>query len=240
MTADSSREARVYRGRKASIGADREASARLLEVVANGAADRAIRVWAPHRQVAFGRRDANAAGYEAAREAAADRGFPPVERSVGGRAVAYDGTTTLAFARAEPVADFRRGTDDRYDRLAATLETALSRHGLPLEPGEPADAFCPGSHSFSLQSSEGARKVVGIAQRVRANAALVSGLVIVDNAPTLAGVLEPVYAALGVDFDPAGVGALTQATAVSVEAIRQSLEDALVGEAVPTIESLEP
>ncbi|WP_226482592.1 lipoate--protein ligase family protein [Natrinema amylolyticum] len=224
---------RVFRGRADSIAADRDASQRLLSAAADG--EPAVRVWTPHRQVAFGRRDARLEGYDRAREAAAERGYPPVERDVGGRAVAYDGETTLAFARAEPVADLRAGTTERYDRATAALERALRT--LDLEPmrGEPDDSFCPGTHSLSVAdaSADGRRrKLVGIAQRVRSDAALVAGIVLVTGRAALAGVLEAVYEALGVPFDPASVGTVADAGGPSdPDAVRTALEEALIGEA---------
>ncbi|AHF98531.1 biotin/lipoate A/B protein ligase [Halostagnicola larsenii XH-48] len=206
---------RVLRGRSETTEADRAVSQRLLEIAAAGTP--AVRVWRPHRQVAFGRRDARLEGYDDARAVARDFGFSPVERSVGGRAVAYDGETTLAFARAEPVADFRQGTDERYDRLTADLERAFEKLGVDIVRGEPADSFCPGTHSLSVPapnertgSSEvpDRRKIAGLAQRVQQDAALASGIVVVANRAELARVLEGVYGALGVPFDPDSVGAI--------------------------------
>ncbi|WP_306055283.1 lipoate--protein ligase family protein [Natronococcus wangiae] len=220
---------RVFRGRAETIAADREASERLLEVAAAG--EPAVRVWIPHRQVAFGRRDSRLEGYDRAREAAGERGFPPVERSVGGRAVAYDGETTIAFARAEPIDDFRRGTDARYERLTAAVEAALEGLGVDLERGEPDDSFCSGAHSLSTADASGPRKIVGIAQRVRQDAALVSGILVVDHRDELAGVLEAVYDELGVPFDPATVGSAAAAGGPSdPNGIRRKLEAALVGD----------
>lgn len=230
---------RVFRGRAETIEADREASERLLERAAGG--EPAVRVWTPHRQVAFGRRDARTDGYDRAREAARDRGFPPVERSVGGRAVAYDGETTLAFARAEPVADFRRGTGERYDRLTAAVESALLSVGVATDRGEPADSFCPGTHSLSAALGDGRRgKVVGIAQRVRQDAALVSGIALVANRAELAAVLAAVYDQLGVPFDPDSVGSVAAAGGPSdPEPVRSAIEDALVGDERSTIERVD-
>ncbi len=218
--------ARVFRGRAETIDADREVSERLLDVAAAG--DPAVRVWTPHRQVAFGRRDACLEGYDRARDVARERGFPPVERSVGGRAVAYDGATTLAFARAEPVADFRRGTDERYERLTSDVERALEGLGVALERGEPEDSFCPGTHSLQA-GGVAAGKLVGIAQRVRSDAAVASGILIVDDGE-LVDVLEAVYGALAVPFDPDSVGSVAAAGGPSdPDRVREALEDALVG-----------
>jgi octanoyl-[GcvH]:protein N-octanoyltransferase len=220
---------RVFRGRAATIDADRRANGRLLEVAAAG--ESAVRVWTPHRQVAFGRRDSRLEGYDRAREAANEREFPPIERSVGGRAVAYDGETTLAFARAEPISDFRRGTDARYERLTADVVSTLEALDINVERGEPADSFCPGAHSLSTPGPNGPRKIVGIAQRVRQDAALVSGILLVDNREALAEVLEPVYDALGVAFDPRSVGSVATAGGTAdPDRIRDRLEEALAGE----------
>lgn len=219
----------VFRGRAETIAADRRVSDRLLEVAAGD--ESAVRVWVPHRQIAFGRRDARLDGYECAREAAQIRGFPPVERSVGGRAVAYDGETTIAFARAEPIADFRRGTDERYERLTAAVEGALEELGIDLERGEPADAFCPGTHSLSTVHTTGRRKLVGIAQRVRSEAALVSGILIADARAELAAVLEAVYDELEVPFNPGTLGSIAAAGGPSdPEQLQRVLETALVGD----------
>ena len=216
-------------------------SRRLLSVAADG--EPAVRVWVPHQQVAFGRRDARLEGYERARAAASERGFPPSERDVGGRAVAYDGATTLAFARAEPVTDGRTGTTERYERATAALERALRNLGLEPSRGEPADSFCPGTHSLSLGAARAdgrRRKVVGIAQRVRSDAALVAGIVHVADREGLAAVLEEVYDALGVPLEPASVGTIAAAGGPSdPEPVRAAIEDALVGDrAIGAIESV--
>lgn len=216
---------RVFRGRAGTIAADRAVSDRLLEVAADG--EPAVRVWTPHRQVAFGRRDARLEGYQRARVAAREMGFPPVERSVGGRAVAYDGETTLAFARGEPIDDFREGTAERYERLTADVEGALTDLGLEVDRGEPADAFCPGSHS--LQTDGG--KVAGMAQRVQRDAALVSGVLLVSATDELVATLEVVYDSLAVPFEPDSVGSVAAAGGpTDPDRVRVSLEDALVGD----------
>ncbi|WP_117594256.1 lipoate--protein ligase family protein [Haloprofundus halophilus] len=224
---------RVVRGRASDPETDRDVTAALLEDAAETGVP-ALRVWSPHRQLAFGRRDARAERYDAAREAAEARGYPPVERSVGGRAVAYTGTT-LAFAHARPVEDMRRGLDQRYDDAVTTVIRALRTVGVDAERGEPPESFCPGAHSV-----QSAGKIAGVAQRVRRGAALVSGCVLVADHEEIAGVLEPVYAALAVPFDPGSVGSVARAGGDGdAEAVARALEDAFVDDRDATVERVE-
>ena len=136
---------RVYRGRRATTDADRAATRRLVVQVGETGVP-AVRVWRPGRQLAFGRRDARSDGYERAREAATDHGFQPVERSVGGRAVAY-ADSTLAFAYAVPTEETgaKSGLDERYAWAVETVLRALSDCGAAVTRGEPPNAYRPGS-----------------------------------------------------------------------------------------------
>ncbi|MFB6157967.1 MAG: lipoate--protein ligase family protein, partial [Haloferacaceae archaeon] len=151
--------------------------------------------------------------------------YRPVERRVGGRAAAYTGRT-LAFAHALPVADPRRGMAERYGAAVGAVVDALAGLGAAVERGEPADSFCPGTHSVRVQ---GGGKVAGVAQRVREGAALVAGCVLVDDREAQRSVLGPVYDALGVPLDPDAVGSVAAAGGVAVpERVRRALEAALV------------
>lgn len=214
---------RVLRGRAGTVEADRAVTRELLADVSE-AGESAVRSWRPHRQIAFGRRDAASDGYERAREIASEQGFPPHERGVGGRAVAYTGDT-VAFARVEPVEGARTGIGDRYKRATTDLQVALGRLGVHARLGEPDGALCPGSHS--LQASG---KVVGIAQRVRRRVALTAGIVLTRGHDEIAGVLEPVYGALGLPFDPDAVGSIARAGGNgNPETVARTVEAALVG-----------
>jgi lipoate-protein ligase A len=213
---------RVLRGRAGDIDADRAATRDLLGWVGE-AGEPAVRVHRPHRQVAFGRRDTRAAGYERARDIARDRGYEPVERAVGGRAVAYT-DATVAFARIHPDDGDRTGIDARYRTAAAALRVALSRLGIEARPGEPSDSFCPGSHSL-----QAAGKLVGVAQRVRGDAALVGGVVVVRDHAAIASVLGPIYDALDAPFDPDTVGSIARAGGdASPDRVVAAVERALV------------
>lgn len=222
---------RVVRGRAADPEADRAVTDALVaDAVESGEAT--VRVWAPHRTVAFGRRDAREDGYEAAKRAAETRGYRPLERNVGGRAVAYTGETTLAFARAVPVADERTGLRDRYDGATDAVLRALREVGVTAQRGEPERSFCPGQHS--VQSGG---KLVGVAQRVTQGAALVAGCVLVAERAALQGVLSAVYGELGVDFDPESVGTVADAGGPDdPEPVREALEAALSGGEGRTVE----
>lgn len=213
---------RVLRGRREGPSADREATADLLESAADGTAG--VRVWAPPRQIAFGRRDTREPGYPDATAIAGDAGFTPVERDVGGRAVPYTGDT-LAFAVALPRNDdggsggdgervggdgTSSGIDERYAWATGTVRTVLVDLGADVEPGEPSASFCPGDHSIRVADGG---KLSGIAQRVRADAALVAGCLVVTraDASALASIAGPVYDAVGVPFDPDSVGSVADA-----------------------------
>ncbi len=216
----------VVRGREATVERDRAVNDRLLSVAAAGRP--AVRVVRPHRQVAFGRQDTRSDGYGAARRVARERGYPPYERDVGGRAVAYTGTgATLAFLRATPVEDRTAiRLEDRYDRVTRTVGGALADLGADLDRGEPPNSFCPGTHSL-----QGRGKVVGIAQRVRRDAATTAGIVVVRDRSKVARVLGPVYEALGTAFDPASVGSVGRAGGPDEAGpVAAAVEDALVGD----------
>jgi octanoyl-[GcvH]:protein N-octanoyltransferase len=186
----------------------------------------AVRVWAPGQVVAFGRRDANEDGYEAAVRAASDHGFPTVERRVGGRAVGYT-DSTLAFARFTPTDDVRTGLSERYDAMVGDVIAALRASGVSAaRKGEPPDSYCPGDHSVQADCG----KLAGVAQRVTKGAALTSGVLVVDDREAIASVLADVYPALGVAFDPDSVGSVAAAGG-DPERVRDELEAALVGDA---------
>jgi octanoyl-[GcvH]:protein N-octanoyltransferase len=213
---------RLLRGRASDHERDHE---RTRELTARAAAtgEPALRCWRPHRQGAVGRRDRRAPGYDRARRVARDRGYAVLERAVGGRAVAYTGRT-VAFALAEPTTAGREAIDDRYDRVLGAVERALRTVGVAVSRGEPPDSFCPGSHSL-----QAAGKLAGLAQRVRQDVALTAGVVVVRDHEPIATVLDPVYDALGVPFDPASVGSVVRGGG-DTDGLRGALEAELVGD----------
>jgi len=184
--------------------------------------DRRVLVWRPAPQVAFGRRDENAATYDEARAAARDAGYTTTVRNAGGRAVVHAGET-VAFAVAAPVDDPRAGLRDRYDDAVCTTREALESLGVDARCGEPDASFCPGEASLCIEDG----KVAGIAQRVSRDAALVSGVVIVRKADETARVLSSVYEALGVPFRAESVGSVAVSSpAVTAESVADALAEA--------------
>jgi lipoate-protein ligase A len=223
---------RVLRGRAAGRDADREVVAAMLERAAE-TGEASVRAWRPHRQLAFGRRDSRADDYDVAKKVADACDFTPVERSVGGRAVAYTGNT-VAFAKVVPLADMRVGMDERYEEVTRAVQRALWRLGVPASRGEPEASFCPGDYSLRRDG-----KLVGVAQRVRKNAALVSGVVVVRDHGEIADVLDPVYTALDLPFDADSVGSIAKAGGTAdPEEVARTVEELLVGGAETTVETL--
>lgn len=215
---------RVVRGRGKTPEADREITSELVEETA-ASTEPAVRVWTPHRSVAFGRRDANRDGYERAKTIAREHDFHVVERSVGGHAVAFTGNT-VAFLRAEPVEETRTDIEGRYEALETTLEAGLESLGVDVERGEPDGAFCPGCHSLSVRG-----KIAGLAQRVKRDVAVVSGVLVVRDHDAIADILEPIYSALDIEFDPDAIGSVARAGSPSdPETVIRALETALSDE----------
>lgn len=194
---------RVFRDRADTAEADRDRTDAIVQRAAD-TGEAALRVWSPHPQVAFGRRDARSDGYDAAIAAAERRGFVPVEREVGGRAVAFTGST-LSVVHADPNAD-RTAIQARYEAATERLARALDSVGVAVSEGEPHNSFCPGTHSL-----QAAGKVAGLAQRVRRTVGFTGAVVVVSDHALVADVLDPVYDALGVPFDPDSVGSVARA-----------------------------
>lgn len=220
---------RVVRGRAESIDADRARTDTMVERALERD-EPALRAWTPHRQVAFGPRDARADSYDRARAVAREQGFVPVERGVGGRAVAYTGET-VAVVYAEPGGD-RTAIEARYDRAQRRFEDALDTLGVDARDGEPDRAFCPGDHSLQAEG-----KIVGLAQRVRRNIALVAGIVVVRNHEQIAAVLDPVYDALDIPFDPTSVGSVaTAGDTADPDAVVDAFVDTYTAEAESVVQ----
>jgi lipoate-protein ligase A len=194
---------------------DAAVSRATLERVAAGDLPETLRVARPGRVVAFAKRDALAPGYAEAVAAARDAGFGSVMRLAGGRAaVFHQGTLELAHAVPDP--DPRPGIHKRFEAEASLIADALRSLGVDAHVGEVPGEYCPGRWSVN---AGGERKLAGIGQRVIHGGAHVGTVVVVDDAESIRAVLEPVYAALELDWDPATVGAVERPW----EAVRDAL-----------------
>lgn len=220
---------RVVRGRKENLQSDRELTDKLISDTSE-TREPAVRVWRPHRQLAFGPRDARSDGFERAKGAAREHGFEPVVRIVGGNAVAYTGNT-VTFATTHPIDDMAKGLTERYEDITTRVQRALWDLRVPAQRGEPPNSFCKGDYSLQYKG-----KIAGIAQRVRKDVALVSGLIIADGHEEIRAVLKDVYDALDVDFNPDTVGSIEKAGGnTNLKEIERTIESHLVNEGETTI-----
>lgn len=179
-------------------------SATILERVAAGTQPATLRVHRPGRELALSKQDAISPGFAAAVAAGRAAGFEPVLRLAGGRAAAFH-EGTLAFALAVPERDPARTVRDRFGRVARAIEAALRSLGIDARVGEVPDEYCPGEWSVNAR---GSAKLVGIGQRLVAGGAHVGGVIVVSDGERLRELLVAVYAALGLELDPATVGSL--------------------------------
>jgi lipoate-protein ligase A len=176
----------------------------LLDRVSAGELRGVLRLYRPAPTVAFGRLDALRPGYAAAAAAAREHGFEPVLRAPGGHAVAYhDGC--LGIDELIPEADPIAGMHDRFAASGALLAGALRTLGVDARVGQVPGEFCPGEFTVNAR---GRVKLVGTAQRVVRHASLLAASVAVTDAASLRAVMEDVYRALALDWDPATVGAV--------------------------------
>jgi lipoate-protein ligase A len=192
----------------------------LLHEVAEGRRGPVIRVYRPQPTVAFGRRDSFLDGFGRAAQAARDHGFAPVIRSAGGRAAAYH-EACLVIDEIVGAGDAMADVDARFAAEAESQALALRRLGIDARVGEVPGEYCPGRFSVNAR---GAVKLVGAAQRIISGAWLFSTVVVVDGSGAIRAVLRDVYAALGLDWDPASVGSIAgERPATTVDEVRHAL-----------------
>ena len=201
-----------------------EISRTILHRVAAGELPPTIRVHRPGNEVAFGRQDVTSPGYEGAAEAARAVGFAAVERLAGGRAaVFHTGTVAIARAYADPQPPKR--TYARFEEMAGLIADALKGLGVDARIGEIPGEYCPGAYSVSAR---GQAKLAGIGQRMIRGGAHLGGVVVASGGSEIARVLEPVYRALELDFDPATSGSAADELRRDVDP--GELEEALIDE----------
>jgi octanoyl-[GcvH]:protein N-octanoyltransferase len=175
----------------------------LLERAARGETGPTLRAYRPGPTVAFGRLDRLRPGFGAAIAAARGHGFEPVLRQPGGHAAAYDsGALCLDVVRPEAAA--LPALQPRFEEAAELLAGALRAVGVDARVGEVPGEYCPGAWTVNAR---GRVKLAGTAQRVVRGASLLGAVVLVGGGARVRAVLEDVYAALDLDWDPATAGA---------------------------------
>ncbi|MBV8712382.1 MAG: hypothetical protein JOY56_11420 [Solirubrobacterales bacterium] len=189
-------------------------------LVAEGRHRPVVRSYRPAPTLAFGRRDAFLPGFPEAAAAARRRGFTPVIRGAGGRAAAYH-EGCLVLDEIMPSDDSMGGIHKRFSAEAARQAAALRALGIDARVGEVPGEYCPGEFSVNAR---GQIKLIGAAQRIIRGAWLLSSVVVVDGAIALRAVLEDVYAALELDWNPDTTGSVAdEAPGLEVEDVRGAL-----------------
>lgn len=196
----------------------------ILGRVAAGELPPTVRIHRPGEEVAFGRQDVASPGYEAAARAAREAGFAAVERLAGGRAAVFH-RGTIALARAYPDPQPPKRTYARFEEVAAQIVDAFRALGVDARVGEVAGEYCPGAYSVNAR---GRTKLAGVGQRMIRGGAHVGGVIVVSGAERITEVLEPVYEALELEWDPATSGSLSDELGREVEL--DEVEEALIAE----------
>ena len=87
--------------------------------------------------------------------------------------------------------------------------------------GEVAGEYCPGRYSVNAR---GAAKLAGIGQRVVGGGSHTGIVLVVEGEDRINAVLEPVYAALGLDWNPAASGSVrTEVPSAGWNAVRDAI-----------------
>jgi lipoate-protein ligase A len=167
-----------------------------------------------------------AAAWARALAAARAHGFGAILRLAGGRAaVFHEGTLELAHAVPDP--DPKAGIHERFEATAALIARALRELGVDGRVGEVPGEYCPGRWSVN---AAGLRKLAGTGQRIVAGGSHTGAVVVVEGAERVRDVLEPVYAALELEWDPRTVGAVADELGAERPALWDAVRDALLAQ----------
>lgn len=194
----------------------------LLTEVQAGRRLAVLRIYRPQPTAVFGARDRFLPGFPAAIEAAREHGFTPALRTLGGRVAVYH-SDSLIIDHLEPSDDLLGGTQARFAQFADFYTQALINAGADARVGEIPGEYCPGEFSVNVA---GRIKAIGTAQRVTKSAWLFSSSVIVADPDPIRTALTDIEAALGVEWDPATGGAISEtAPSITTELVEQAFID---------------
>lgn len=192
----------------------------LLDRVKNGDRGPLLRIYRSAPTVAFGGRDRFLSGFAEAIEAARAYDFTPALRTLGGRAAAYH-PGSLVVDHIEPAPRVLSPTQDRFIRFGEMYAEALRDIGIDARMGEIPGEYCPGEHSVNVG---GRIKAIGTAQRVVGGAWLFSSSIIVEDPDPIRAVLTDVQAALGLAWDPATGGSISELhPGITVDAVEDAV-----------------
>ena len=151
--------------------------------------------------------------------------FEPVLRSAGGHLAVYGpGTVVIDLIANHPNSRITAMT--RFAVFARILADALRSGGIDPVHGPVPGEYCPGPQSIS---SEG-RKIAGLGQRQIRHGYHLSAIVMLRDAEAVRMALEPAYRALGLQFNPATVGAAFDANPrFDIAAFEARLREILAG-----------
>ena len=198
----------------------------ILLRVARGELPETTRVHRPGASVAFGRQDVASPSYRAAVRAAREGGFEAIERLAGGRAAVFH-EQTIAISHAVPDRDPPARTFARFEEMSEIIAKTLRGLGIDARTGEVPREYCPGAYSVNAR---GRNKLAGVGQRIISGGAHVGGVIVVSESERVRNILLPVYAALGLDWDPGTVGSIEdELGAVEYEAVVDALIEHLAG-----------
>lgn len=153
---------------------------------------------------AFSRRDTLLAGFGDAERVVSASGFAPVVRPVGGHLAIYDeGSLVLHLLMPHPAP--RLHIQERFAVLGEAIAVALQGLGVDARVGPVPGEYCDGK--FSVNDA-GRAKIAGTGQRIAKPGYLFSAVVMVRSSATITGSLIDAYDRLGLDLDPASVGAV--------------------------------
>ena len=193
-------------------------------------------IWTSSRYVGATRPETRLPGFDEAKRAAEDLGFPVLVRNSGGGAVAAN-EGSISFSLTFPVEDLRHGLFERYAEGADLVAAALRRLGVAAESGEVEGEFCPGAHSVRSGGQWGV-KHAGLAQRVTRRAARLEALILVSSTAELIPVLERFYGALGLPFRPESIQDLHAGVPAVIEVLVAEVQQRYGGEEVSMSEDL--
>ena len=127
----------------------------------------------------------------------------------------------MEIGHAVPGEEPRAGIHDRFRRTADRLAGRSGSLGVDARVGEVAGEYCPGRYSVNAR---GAVKIAGIGQRVVGGGSHTGVVLVVEGEDRINAVLEPVYAALGLDWAPDASGSVrTEAPSAGWDAVRDAI-----------------